>query len=147
MRLKTGLLLFCCLLFFFLSAGKILAEENKEMKLYLSAEGKVFELVFYDTAAAGELTRMFPLKALMRDFNGNEKYCDLQKRFTADKKIPKEIKCGDIMLYGGSTLVIFYKDFSNPGYSYTPIGTVRDRAALAEIMKKDTVAAEFFIGE
>lgn len=144
MRLKKGLPFFCCLLFFFWCAAETAAEEKKEMKLYLSAEGKVFELAFYDTAAAGELAKLFPLKIVMRDFNGNEKYCDLPSRFTAEKKIPKDIRCGDIMLYDSSTLVIFYKDFPNLGYSYTPIGTVGNGAEWAELMKRDKITVEFY---
>lgn len=64
-----------------------------------------------------------PQKFNMEELNGNEKYIYMDFSLPTFSTKPKQIKKGDIMLYGDDCLVIFYKTFST-NYSYTKIGHI-----------------------
>lgn len=88
-------------------------------------QGKAYKIDFENNRAAEELTTLFPLSVEMKDLNGNEKFCYLPKPLTEQPKSMKEIKKGDVMLYGPNCLVLFYKDFTTR-YAYTRLGKVVD---------------------
>ena len=69
----------------------------------------------------------------MIELNGNEKYGNLQNSLPTNATNHKTIKCGDLMLYGATTLVLFYKTFAT-SYSYTKLGEVDDAIALASAL-------------
>jgi hypothetical protein len=73
----------------------------------------------------------------MSDLNNNEKYCYLDFTLPTDSKSVKNIKKGDVMLFGNSCLVIFYKSFTT-SYSYTKIGYIENPADIETALgKKD----------
>jgi hypothetical protein len=63
----------------------------------------------------------------MEELNGNEKKKELPKALPTDSIRPGTIRNGDLLLWGSSTLVVFYLTFDSP-YSYTRIGRVDDPA-------------------
>ena len=69
----------------------------------------------------------------MSDLNNNEKYCYLDFTIPADSKSVKNIKKGDVMLFGNSCLVIFYKSFTT-SYSYTKIGYIQNTDGLEKLL-------------
>ena len=66
---------------------------------------------------------MLPLELDMSELNGNEKYIYLDQSLPTNASNPGRINKGDVMLYGGDCLVIFYESFDTP-YSYTKIGHI-----------------------
>jgi hypothetical protein len=62
-----------------------------------------------------------PLTLAMAELNGNEKHAELPSALPTESMRPGTIRSGDVMLYGTTTLVIFYETFQS-SYSYTRIG-------------------------
>ena len=78
----------------------------------------------------------------MSDLNNNEKYCYLDFTIPADSKSVKNIKKGDVMLFGNSCLVIFYKSFTT-SYSYTKIGYIENSNDIEKVLGESTVKVLF----
>ncbi len=89
-----------------------------------------FTVTLYENATSARLKSLLPLILEMIELNGNRKYAELSSSLPVDSSVPEIIRTGDLMLYGTSTLVLFYKTFSTT-YSYTPIGHIDDVTDLA----------------
>ena len=79
--------------------------------------------------------------AVLED-NGNEKYYRLPERLPSSDQNVGTIHTGDLMLYNGNCIVLFYRDFST-SYSYTRLGRVEDPAGLAEALGPGDVPVAF----
>lgn len=99
------------------------ANEILSRKMKIQVNSKVFTATLADNATARAFAKLLPLTINMKELNGNEKYFDLPYSLPAQPTNPRDIKNGDIMLYGTKTLVLFYQLFST-SYSYTKIGTL-----------------------
>jgi len=82
-----------------------------------------FQGTLNDSKAAQALAKQLPLAVEMIELNENEKYVDLDEPLPTQKQSVESIETGDLMLYGGNTLVLFYEDFTT-SYSYTPLGSL-----------------------
>ena len=98
-------------------------EINKVNKIDIIINNKNYELNLEDNNTTKELLKLLPLKMKMDDLNNNEKYVYLDKSLPTDRYNPKNIKKGDVMLFGNNCLVIFYKSFKT-NYTYTKIGHI-----------------------
>ena len=76
-----------------------------------------------DTEAAAELRQQLPLARTFTELHGNEKYYKLPKHLTAADEDVREIHKGDVMLFDGQYVVVFYQDFQTT-YRYTRLGRV-----------------------
>ncbi len=94
---------------------------NKNVKINIYGEN--YELILEDNDTAKAFFAMLPLNFEMQELNGNEKYYYLDTTLPSNDAIPKQIQKGDVMLYNGNCIVIFYKDFITT-YSYTKIGHI-----------------------
>ena len=112
------------------------------MAITLSVGGKTFTATLADTGAARAFTDLLPLTLEMSELNGNEKYCYLDESLPTAASVPDKIRTGDIMLYGASCIVVFYKDFPT-SYSYTVIGHIDDVTGLADALGKGSVTITF----
>ncbi|OUN77830.1 hypothetical protein B5G09_05155 [Alistipes sp. An54] len=83
-----------------------------------------------DNAAARAFFALLPLEIDMTELNGNEKYCDLPQSLPTATFRPGTIRTGDLLLWGSSTVVLFYETFSS-SYSYTRLGRLDDPSELA----------------
>ena len=81
----------------------------------------------------------------MSELNGNEKYFRYSDALPTNESNPGMIQSGDLMIYGSTTLVLFYKSFSTP-YDYTRLGRIKETAGLATAVGSGNVSVTFEVG-
>lgn len=101
-----------------------------------------FTATLYDNQAATAFKSLLPLTVSMNELNANEKYADLSRSLPTNAANPGKIQNGDLMLYGSSTLVLFYKTFST-SYSYTKLGRIDDVSGLVAALGTGNVSVSF----
>ena len=116
--------------------------KSEVSSMWMTVGKRRFAITLADNAAARAFVAQLPLTLDMSELNGNEKHADLPKALPANASRPGTIRNGDLMLYGTSTLVIFYAKF-NSTYSYTRLGRVDDPAGLAEALGPRGVRVAF----
>lgn len=116
--------------------------EKEQMNMWMAINGHRFEVTFEDNATAHAFSAQLPLTLDMEDLHSNEKHAQLPNTLPTNASRANTIHNGDIMLYGSSTLVVFYKDFSS-SYSYTRIGRVSQPDQLADVLGQGNVQIEF----
>jgi hypothetical protein len=105
------------------------AARPEESRMWMTVGERRFAITLADNAAARAFAARLPLTLDMSDLNGNEKHAELREALPANASRPGTIRNGDLMLYGTTTLVVFYETF-NSSYSYTRLGRVDDPADL-----------------
>ena len=111
-------------------------------KMKIKVGNSTFTATLYDNATATAFKALLPLTVHMVELNGHEKYADLPRSLSTNASNPGNIQAGDLMLYGSSTLVLFYKTFAT-SYHYTKIGRIDDVAGLAAALDTGNVAVSF----
>jgi hypothetical protein len=101
-----------------------------------------FTATLYDNATATAFKSLLPMTVNMIELNQNEKYVDLSGNLPTNASNPGTIQTGDLMLYGASTLVLFYKTFST-SYQYTKLGRIDDVEGLAAALGSGNVTVIF----
>lgn len=128
------------------SASPVVAKtatiQKEETPMWLTVGGSRFAVSLADTEAAHQLASMLPFTMRMADLNSNEKHGELSKSISTKAVRPGVIHEGDLLLYGSSTLVLFYKTFDS-AYSYTSIGRVNDPTGLAQALGSGDVKLTF----
>jgi len=104
--------------------------DTKPAKMKITIGTSVFEATLYDNETAKAFKPLLPLTINMIELNGNEKYHYLQSSLPTKADATGKIQAGDLMLYGGNCLVLFYKTF-NTTYTYTRIGRISDATGLS----------------
>ena len=115
---------------------------TEDTKMNIIIGGKTFTAVLENNESARAFAERLPLSVDMTELNGNEKYYRLPQRLPANDSRPKEIRTGDLMLYSGDCVVLFYKDFSTQ-YSYTRLGRVENPSGLAEALGTENIHVTF----
>ena len=117
---------------------------NSNTVITVTTDGQNFSATLEDSETVRALLRLLPLTLGMSELNGNEKYFYLDQSRPTSAKNPGQIRAGDLMLYGDSCLVLFYKSFSTI-YSYTCLGSIDDPAGLAQVVGSGSTAVTFTI--
>ena len=111
-------------------------------KMKIKVGNSIFAGTLYDNATATAFKALLPLTVNMVELNSNEKYVDLPRSLPANASNPGTIQNGDLMLYGSSTLVLFYKTFST-SYSYTKLGRINDTSELTAALGSGDLTLTF----
>ena len=112
----------------------------EDMKIKITVNNQVFSATLQDNPTTQFLIKMLPVDLMMTELNGNEKYHQFsEKSFPSNSSIVKNIHNGDLMLFGNNYLVIFYKDFIQSSYTYTPLGKIDNPKDLAKTLRRGNV--------
>jgi hypothetical protein len=112
------------------------------MKLKITIGSKTFTATLNNNETATAFKAMLPMEISMKELNGNEKYFDLPNKLPVNASNPNTIQAGDLMLYGSSTLVLFYQTFST-SYAYTRLGRIDNLTGLAAALGSGNVRLKF----
>lgn len=115
-------------------------KEEISMIVRITVGGKAFSAEIEDSQTGKAFLEKLPLTLDMSELNGNEKYC-YGVSLPRDDRYYDSIVPGDLMLYSGDCLVLFYG--AAGGFSYTRIGKITDTAGLAEAVGKGSVTVRF----
>lgn len=121
-------------------------EDKTEMKMTVKIGNAVFTATLEDNAATRELVEMMkqsPITINMSDYSGFEKVGSLGRSLTTENH-QTTTSAGDIVLYNGNQIVMFYGSNS---WSYTRIGKIDDLTGWKEALGSGSITAEFSIAE
>ncbi|MBP3360327.1 MAG: hypothetical protein J6N52_05705 [Clostridia bacterium] len=121
---------------------KEIVKENIKMKVQIG--DKAFTATLEDNAAVAELVEMMkeePITIHMDDYSGFEKVGSLGRSLTTSN-VQTTTTAGDIVLYNGNQIVMFYGSNS---WSYTRIGKIDDLAGWEDALGSGSVTVTFDI--
>ena len=111
-------------------------------KMRLKTGKSTFTATLYDNATVTAFKSYLPLTVKMVALNGNEKYADLSRSLPTAAANPGTIQAGDLMLYGSSTVGLFYNTFST-SYSYTKLGRIDNVTGLVTALGAGNLTETF----
>ena len=121
-------------------------EDETEMKMNVQIGDYMFTATLEQNQAVNEFVEMMkegPVTIEMSDYSGFEKVGPLGKRLTTDNHQTTTNE-GDIVLYNGNQIVIFYGSNS---WSYTRIGKVDDLTNWKKALGSGDITAVFTAAE
>lgn len=119
--------------------------EETEMKLNVEVNGTTFTATLEDNTAVDAFVEMMhqaPMVIEMRDYAGFEKVGSLGTSLPTSNS-QTTTQAGDIVLYQGNQIVIFYGSNS---WSYTRLGKIDDLTGWEEALSNGDVTVTFSIG-
>lgn len=125
------------------SDSKNITREDNMTPITIKIGNKSLSAMLYDNESARTILKQMPFTLNMDDYGAQEKVAELTFDIPSEQTITlATINEGDIYLWSGSSLVLFYTTFSN-SYSYVPIGYITDISELKEILENGTVVVTF----
>lgn len=107
-------------------------------QLVLQLENEKVPIIVSNTKIVTDMSGYMPFDVTFNELNGNEIYAELPFAIEVLPERVKEVQAGDVMLFGSSTLVIFYETHKTD-YQYTKIGKVSDISQIDHLRKILTV--------
>lgn len=114
-------------------------EENEMEKITLQIGNREFIASPENNETVSVLLEQIPLTIEMEDYSGFEKVGSLGMKLPSNDR-QMTTNPGDIVLYKGNQIVIFYGSNS---WSYTKIGTIDDLSGWKEALGKENVIVSF----
>ena len=115
------------------------------MKMNVQIGSASFTATLEDNAATRELIEMMkraPITIQMNDYAGFEKVGSLGRNLPTDNH-QMTTSAGDIVLYNGNQIVMFYGSNS---WSYTKIGWIDDLSGWKDALGSGRITAVFTLG-
>ncbi|MCH5260140.1 MAG: hypothetical protein J1F18_10315 [Lachnospiraceae bacterium] len=119
---------------------------NADMKMNVQIGDYNFTATLEENEAVTELTDMMkegPVTISMNDYSGFEKVGSLGRSLTRNDS-QTTTKAGDIVLYNGNNIVMFYGSNS---WSYTRIGKIDDLSDWETALGSGSITAVFTLAE
>ena len=119
--------------------NKSVAEPKKEQAMKLIIDDKVVPVTWEQNASTAALQKILPLTIKLSPYGGFEQVGVIgQNIVSADKQLTTQY--GDIVLYAGNKLVIFYGSNS---WSYTRLGHIDlSQQELTALLNRDGVTVQ-----
>ncbi|NEU70591.1 cyclophilin-like fold protein [Spirosoma agri] len=111
-------------------------------KLRIRVGATTFTATLLDNPTVTAFKTRLPMTVSMSELNGNEKLYNFPAGLPTNSANPRTINAGDLMLYGSTTLVLFYKSFPT-SYSYTKLGQVDNPAGLEAALGSGSVTVSY----
>ncbi|MGL4412582.1 MAG: cyclophilin-like fold protein [Bacteroidales bacterium] len=119
-------------------------EDNNRSEMRVIVGATEFVASLADNSSAQAFKSLLPITITMSDYGSNEKVATITSLPT-NLYNPSRIEVGDIMLWGSSSLVLFYDNFPT-SYSYSRIGKIDDVEGLRELLNnRESVTVRFEI--
>lgn len=125
-------------------AGDIGVKEDLAMKIRVEANGSTFTSTLEDNDAAVTFAEMMeedPVVIGMNDYAGFEKVGSLGTNLPENNS-QMTTQAGDIVLYNGNQIVVFYGSNS---WSYTKLATIDDLSGWVDALGSGSVTVTFSI--
>lgn len=113
--------------------------EDNMRNIEITVNGKTFSATLNDNEAARAFAKMLPLTLDMSDYSGFEKVGSLGTSLPASNQ-QTTTQSGDIVLYNGNQIVIFYGSNS---WSYTRLGKIDDLSGWKDALGSGDVTVTF----
>lgn len=119
-------------------------DDMQNFEITITVNGSAFKATFYNNETARAIIEKFPLTIVMTDLNANEKYYNFSESFPvgATEK-PAQMNAGDIMLWQGNCLVLFYNTFANSYGGYVRVGVIDELTGFTEALGSGNAEAAF----
>lgn len=123
-------------------------EGDDMITIKISVGGDSFTARFYDNETSQVVINNMPFTVNMSDFNGQEKVGTLSQTppATSTEK-PTTIHAGELFVWSGNNLVLFYTTFSNSYGGYIPLGYIEDVSSLSDALGNGSVEVSLSISE
>lgn len=121
-----------------------IGEEGEMISMNIKVNNQDLVAKLYDNSTTQEWSKQLPLTITMEDLHSNEKYYYLDYSLPTNAESIGKIKAGDILLFGTSCLVVFYKEHQS-SYTYTRLGYIEDIDKLKQIVGETSVEFTFTI--
>ena len=121
-------------------------DTEEDVKMNVQIGDAVFTATLEDNAAVSEFVAMMkeaPVTINMSDYSGFEKVGPLDRSLTASN-IQMTTVPGDIVLYSGNQIVMFYGSNS---WSYTKLGHIDDLTGWEQALGSGDITAVFSIAK
>ena len=115
-------------------------QQEESMTIRITVGGRSFRADIDDTETGRAFIAKLPVTLDMSELNGNEKYCYGVALPRSDRYFDT-ISAGDLMLYSGNCVVLFYGPAG--GYSYTRIGRLQSVDGLAAALGRGSATVTF----
>lgn len=126
--------------------SETIEEENRAMNMIVQVGGSTFTAALEENAAVDALVEMMeqgPVTIQMRDYSGFENVGSLGTSLPAGNS-QTTTHAGDIVLYQGNQIVVFYGSNS---WSYTRIGKIHHLTGWEEALGSGDVTVTFSLEE
>ena len=114
------------------------AADRTANRLRIRVGSRTFSATLLSNPTVTAFKSRLPLTLAMKELNGNEKFAELPGELPTNAASPGTIQAGDLMLYGSTTLVLFYEPLST-AYRYTRLGRIDNPSGLAAALGSGNV--------
>ena len=124
------------------SESETIAEEGRAMKMNVQIGSSTFTATLEDNPAVDSFVKMMenaPVVIQMSDYSGFEKVGSIGTSLPSSNR-QTTTQSGDIVLYNGNQIVIFYGSNS---WSYTRLGKIDDLSGWTEALGSGDVTVTF----